>query len=299
LGCLDKSLWVELISKGTPPRDYLDYMPDLLRHDPEVVDAHLRWCFGRHDEVFLRFYNGLPLATQLQFAHRLAEAIQKRTDSFFRCHWEEDVHRELLLIPEVALAAITRRWGPHYRYFSGVVEASSWSRDPEFLLSVAKLHHDNEATFWECCCDDLRRDKAFLMRVLKLDRVPRLDMDYALESDFDIMCARFERSRSRDFEWTPSDREREFVAQVRTRLVDYLALETFLWGVSSRPRTSATTQVDDVRSLARPPLTLLGQDCYTLAGLQNRLVECLGSASSHEDAASLRRVSNEFTKFGY
>jgi hypothetical protein len=138
------------------------------------------------------------------------------------------------------------------------------------------------------------------MRVLKLDRVPQLDMDEALESDFDIMCARFERSRSRDRGWTPSDREREFAAQVRSRLVDYLALETFLLGVSSRrPRSSARIQVDDVRSLAGSPLTLLGQDRYTLAGLQNRLVASLGSAASHEDAARLRRVSNEFTKFGY
>jgi hypothetical protein len=300
LACLDRSVWLEVFATARP-LDCLNCVPEALRHDPEIVDAHLRWC-AKEGILFLQHYDKLPLATQHQFAHRLVEALLLSSHLTYLTDVDTYyVNPELLRIPDVAYAAITRGWGPRCASFSSIVKSSPWSNDPTFLLSVAELWCATNGTFWECCSDELRRDKGFMLRLLKLDRVPRLDMTEELERDFDIRLVRFELARpSRDYCWTPSDLERELAATVRARLGDYLALEAFVSGVSARPRSSAAAdQDDDGRLSASPAVTLLGQDRYTLEGLTNRLAECLGLPLSHEEAARLRRVSNEFTKYGY
>jgi hypothetical protein len=297
----DKALWLDQFSRrDADVREYMTCLPETLRTDRDIVEAQLRLNVT-HPELFLQRFTELTPELQQQFVPLLVEAIESSRDSSFVSVWGWALAPEHLSFPDVALAAIAKGWGPGCTWFSRVVEACPWSNDPEFLLRVAKVHR-RRYSFRRFCPDALCHDKAFVLRVLKLDGGPWIDIgDDELENDFDVMFAKFLPSdlRPGNHWWKPSDREREFVATVRSRLVDYLALEMFLWGVSSRPRSAARIQDDDVRSRTRPPLTLLGQDCYTLDGLTNRLAEYLGSASSHEEAARLRRVSNEFTKYGY
>jgi hypothetical protein len=296
----DKALWLDQFSRrDADVREYMSCLPETLRTDRDIVEAQLRLNVT-HPRLFLRRFAEQTPELQQQFVPLLVEAIESSRETSFVSVWGWDLAPEHLSFPDVALAAIAKGWGPACTWFSRVLATCPWSNDPEFLLRVAKVHR-RCYPFRRFCPDALCRDKAFVLSVLKLDDGPWIDIgDDELKNDFDVLCAKFLRSdvRPRHHWWKPSDRKREFVAQVRSRLVNYLALETFLLGVSSRPRSSAGNP-DDVRSMALPPLTLLGQDRYTLDGLTNALAEYVGSASSHEEAARFRRVSNEFTKYGY
>jgi hypothetical protein len=301
--CLDKALWMELFTRGGACSDVSCAMPESLGHDPDLVDAQLRSCLAaRNEYFFLKRFNALPPLLQLQFSCRLVEAIQLANESFFelplgirRSTWEREQAPEMWKVPDVALAAIAKGWIPT----SETVEASPWSHDPAFLISVAKVRPKNVAgncdyVFWRCCSDALRRDQAFILEVMRLDRadVPRLELDDAMKNDFDVMRVKHARASEYDFS-EPTQRDLEFIGNVRDRLELSLSLEVFMRGIRSSHFAPALVPPGPTCAL-----TILNQDGYTLAALQRRLVEYLGSPS-REEVAELRIVSRKFTKFGY
>jgi hypothetical protein len=290
--CLDKAFWMELLSDGEPCGN-ICCMPESLRHDPDIVNAQLRCCFGSWYS-FLQCFNAFPPQLQHQCSRRLVEAIQSLFDPRYGA-WDELQGPEMWQVPEVALAAIAKGWIPQ----SETVEASPWSHDPAFLMSVAKVRPKNEASncdfvFWRCCSDALRSDKAFILEVMKLDAadVPPLEMDDDMKNDFDVM--RVMHARASEFRFSdPSKRDVEFIRKARDRLELSLSLEVCMRGIRSSRGAPALVPPGPTCTL-----TILNQDGYTLAALQRRLVEYLG-APSREEVAELRIVSRKFTKYGY
>jgi hypothetical protein len=300
---LDKAFWMELLSKGMPS-DCFSCMPGSLRHEPDIVDAQLRCCLNaeiEHD--FLNFFATLPPHLQRQFSRRLVEAIQRADVSLFKrrygnsrtCIWEREQAPEMWHVPDVALAAISKGWTPT----TELVKASPWSGDPAFLISVAKalpkkLPGNCDYIVWHCCSDALRRDKEFILEVLKLDCVgiPPHELDDDLKNDFDVMRVMQARASEYDF-FEPTKRDLEFIGKVRERLELSLSLEVFMRGIRSSRVAPALVPPGPTCAL-----TILNQDGYTLEALRRRLVEYLG-APSREEVAELRIVSRKFTKYGY
>ena len=268
------------------------------------MDAQLRCCLKvKNAHHFLNCFSALPPHLQQQFSCRLVEAIQCADESLFkrpgrgnlRCTWEHQQAPEMWQVPEVALAAIAKGWIPQ----SEMVEASPWRHDPAFLISVAKARPKGvigncDNVFWDCCSDALRRDKAFILEVMKLDcaDVPPLRLDDAMKNDFDVM--RVTHARASEYHFSaPKMRDLEFIRQVRERLELSLSLDVFMRGIRHSHRTSAL-----VRPVPTCALSILNQDGYTVEALQRRLLESLG-APSREEVSELRIVSRKFTKYGY
>jgi hypothetical protein len=251
--------------------------------------------------AFQRCYSDLPLALQAQFAHRVVDAIESRDE------WDlEEFGLEepgLLTIPAVARAALAKGWTPSSDDFCEVIRASEWTKDPAFTLSLARRLRSSAGrgdTFWTCCSDGLRRDKAFWLEVLKLDDPPPLHVEGELKDDYDILCATFAH-RDHPPGRRPTRRERDFLRTVRDRLQQYLSLEAFMGGIS---RSSSDEDGGSRRRSPqqdRPsasPLSLLRQDRDAVADFKTRMVELLGCVS-HEEASVLRRVSLTFTMHGF
>jgi hypothetical protein len=196
---------------------------------------------------------------------------------------------DLLSIPEVALAALSKGYDPDSFGCVEAMQASDWARDPAFMWSLAR-RREAGWTFGVCCSDDLRNNKAFLLEVLKLDRPPCLHVEGDLEHDYDILCAMFGHRVSR-WDRIPTRRDMDFIRKVRGRLQQYLSLEAFMAGIQSeescRPHQGLAA-----------PVTLLRQDQDTLHDFKRRMVELLGCVS-HEEASVLRRVSLTFTMHGF
>jgi hypothetical protein len=307
----DKSLWLELLSKGGS-HDYLAHMPEGLRQDDDVVDARLR-SSGSHN--FPDRYLTLPVDLQQRFAHRLVEAIQKCDSTTFDDEWGGIyTNRDLMRLPEVAYASMAKGWRRFSDAFRDTVRGLPWRDDPDFLLAVARdppKVGSEEELFWSCCSSRLRRDKEFMMRALEVGKkFYQLErwFDNDLQKDFDIRCAVFlrdtERSCTRNF--TP---DHALAREARRRLALYVSLETFMEGVKSvrRPRhnqqheRSLEEQRRDRATAPTSPaaaLTILNQDGFTLAALKGRLRELLG-APSGDHAAVVRKVANVFTRNGY
>jgi hypothetical protein len=285
-----KSLWLELLTKGGE-RDVTSCIPDSLRQDPDIVDAQLQYC--ANDEcMFLRAYARLPVELQLQFAQHLIVAIKRSEKSSFKKRWSHDLKPELLHVSEVARAAISKGWGPEFNGFEDVVKASPWSKDTEFLLSLA-LDKSRKYDFWKYCSVDTRRYKAFVLKLHQLEHVPWLDLEEDLNYDFDIMCARY--ARHPEYYWyAPSPRELEFARTVRELLGLYLTLEELAGRFHWQPGPGN----------GAPPLpariaTLSGRDESPWdSSFKRRVMEYLG-APSEADVAVLRKASNAFTKRGY
>jgi hypothetical protein len=295
--CLVKDLWLELLAKeeGTP-RDYLSHVPQILRQDHDVVGAQLRLCTLRPD-LFRTVYFTLPLELQVPFAPLLAEAILNSTSSY-------PLPPMLLRLPEVARSAIATGWGPGVAGFSGVaLRNSPWSRDREFLLSVAR---DASLTrVWKYLPDVVRRDKGFVLKMLSIRGVEPSVLGGDLLNDFDVRCALFVMSHAESaaVRFVPSACDLELAREARECLGRYVGLETFMRGVVGRsrpPRSGRSVHRDRFSStiLRRSPAALLNQDGYTLQALRERLREYLG-APTDDHVAILRNVSNAVTKYGF
>jgi hypothetical protein len=250
---------------------------------------------------------------QRQFSHLLVQAMQSDGDeSSFERSWFRLFRAKpnLCCIPELALAALAKKWGPRWEGFAGAVRSSAWSGDREFLLAASDFIPNRDThfppepehcsrTFWACCSSALRRDKSFLLQVLNRTKVPRLYMDEDLENDFDIKCAKLLRGSEKDLRETATN-DTLFVRDVRGRLQQYLSLETFMVGVQaagSVPRRKRGS--DGRRRVTTSSLALLSQDDDTLRDSKARMVACLGCTADLKAATVLRNVSNKLTMYGY
>jgi hypothetical protein len=284
----DKSLWLELLLSVGDENDPRFHIPASLRHDPDIVDAQLRYPVTKR-EMFRGCYSTLPLELRHRFAHRLVAAIEGSEDLRFDHGVDMLLAPDLLRIPEVALAALAKGWDPDSKEKVDAIRESSWTNDPAVLLSLAGRRSTGWGeTFWKCCSDDLRRNKAFLLDVLKLEDPPPLFVEGGLKRDYDILCATFVH---RDPPGRlPTRFDSDFIRTARERLQQYLSLEAFMTGIQSlkscRPRQGPS-----------PPVALLRQGGDTLEGLKRRMVELLG-CPSHEEASVLRRVSLTFIMHG-
>jgi hypothetical protein len=318
---MDKPMWLELLRKGRPPSIFMSHTPWYLRNDPDIVDAQLL-CTRGDGRLFCKCFRELADKLQRQFSHRLVQAMLSDSDeSSFERSWFRlfRARPNLSRIPEVALAALSKGWGPKHRGFEDFVNSSPWSGDPAFLLAAAgaipyhqvrdpafRLRSEDATrkkqgsrTFWACCSSALRRDKSFLLQVLHRTKVPRLYMDEDLENDFDIKCAKLLRGSEKDLRETATN-DPAFVRDVRGRLQQYLSLEAFMAGVQaagSAPRRKHGR--DGRRPLTTSSLAQLSQDDDTLRDFKTRMLACLGCPADLKEASVLRSVSNKFTMYGY
>jgi hypothetical protein len=143
---LDKSLWLELHRTG-PPRNHMSYLPWNMRRDPDIVDAQLL-CSSGNGLLFCKCFEVLSDALQREFVPRLVHAMQSDDGSSCERSWLRLLRAKpnLARIPEVALAALSKGWGPKYPGFGEVVNSSSWSSDPAFLHKVADIIPYQRAT---------------------------------------------------------------------------------------------------------------------------------------------------------
>ena len=130
----------------------------------------------------MKSYNKLSVDTQLRLKHLLVERMDESISR--NC----GLSPELLGIPDVAHAAISKGWGPGLQGFSSVLKTSPWGKDSAFLLSVANATLKNrDGYFWECCTKGLLHDEDVLSKVLAV--LQGGSVPDRLRNDFDVRCA--------------------------------------------------------------------------------------------------------------
>ena len=228
----DKSLWLELLPSLGDGTYAGRHIPRRLRFDRDIVDAQLR-CPVTKWKTFKRCYSELPRARRKRFAHHLVAAIESSDE----LHLDHKVSRLLnwnpdqLSIPEVAHAAICKRFNTESLDCEEVLLGSEWGDDPDGMLSLAgRLPAGAGWAFRGCCSEDLRENKTFLLEVLKLGDPSRMDVVGDLKYDYDIMRATFAH-RVPPKGRVPTRRETDFIRTVRGRLQQYLSLEAFMAGI--------------------------------------------------------------------
>jgi hypothetical protein len=277
----DKSLWLELLSKGDG-HDYVPYIPEPFLHDYDIVDAQLR-----SSRQFPKSFIKLPVDTQLRFKHLLVERMGECV------RWTSHFRSELLWIPDVALAAILAGWGHSDPEFSDVLKSAPWSKDPAFLLSVSTATSTHKyGYFWECCTKGLLHDDAFLSKVLVGCHNTTVPPDH--RHDFFVMCAVRVLRISTCSCISLLEDEGALAREARKRFATYVALETFMEGVQARPGS----RLDRPDRVPSSPVVLLSQDRYTMQAIKGHLKEYLGAPSDAEFVL-IRKVCNKFARHGY